>query len=210
MNYAEPRRPYRQTSRAAAAEATGGRILAAFRARLEQGWLEEIRLEDIARDAGVTVQTVIRRFGGKEGLLEVAAERIGEAVELRRDVAPGQALPAIAAVIRDYEASGDLIMRMLAQEDRHPAMRRITDVGRAGHRRWIGDVFAPWIERAPRERREAMHDALVVATDLYVWKLVRRDMGRGTDALVRLMLQMIAAALGVAPAELATLEGNRE
>jgi AcrR family transcriptional regulator len=202
MNVAAPPRPYRQTSRAAAAEATGERILAAFRERLERGWFEEIRLDDIARDAGVTVQTVIRRFGGKEGLLDVAAERFGEAVELRRDVEPGNVLAAVAAVIRDYEASGDLVMRMLAQEDRYPAIRRITDIGRASHRRWAGLVFAPWLGEAPPGRRESMLDALVVALDIYQWKLVRRDMGRSTDDLVRLMLRMIAAALGVAPAEL--------
>src|SRR3712207_6615207 len=104
MNVAAPRRAYRQSSRAAAAEATGERILLAFRNRLEQGWLEEIRLEDVARDAGVTVQTVIRRFGGKEGLLEVAAQRVGEAVELRRAVEPGDVAAAVAALIGDYEA----------------------------------------------------------------------------------------------------------
>lgn len=208
MNVAAPRRPYRQTSRAAAAEATGERILSAFRRRLEQGWLEEIRLEDVARDADVAVQTVIRRFGGKDGLLGAAAQRIGEAIELRREVSPGQVLPAVAALIRDYEASGDLVMRMLAQEERHRPMRRITDAGRASHRRWIEIVFEPWLRRAGEARREAMLDALVVATDVYVWKLVRRDMGRGTDALVRLMLQMIAAALGVDPRDLPNLEGN--
>jgi AcrR family transcriptional regulator len=202
MNVAAPPRAYRQTSRAAAAEATGERILAAFRERLERGWFEEIRLEDVARDAGVTVQTVIRRFGGKEGLLDVAAQRFGEAVDLRRDVAPGAVLAAVASVIRDYEASGDLVMRMLAQEDRYPAIRRITDIGRASHRRWTAGVFAPWLEEAAPERREAMLDALVVALDIYQWKLVRRDMGRGTDALVRLMLRMIAAALGVSPSDL--------
>ncbi|HEX8654272.1 MAG TPA: TetR family transcriptional regulator [Allosphingosinicella sp.] len=208
MNIAAPRRAYRQTSRAAAAEATGERILAAFRARLEQGWLEEIRLEDIARDAGVTVQTVIRRFGGKEGLLDVAAQRIGEAVQLRRDVAPGDAAAAVRAVVRDYEASGDLIIRMLAQEDRYRAMRRIADIGRAGHRAWIGAVFEPWLDPMPEPRRRPAHDALVVATDLYVWKLVRRDMGRDVAELEGLMLRMIAAALGVAPADLA--QGTRK
>jgi AcrR family transcriptional regulator len=207
MNIEAPRRAYRQTSRAAAAEATGERILLAFRQRLEEGWLEEIRLEDVARDAGVTVQTVIRRFGGKEGLLDVAARRIGEAVDLRRDVAPGQVLPAVRAVIRDYEASGDLVMRMLAQEDRYPAMRRIADIGRASHRRWVASVFAPRLESAAPALRERMLDALVVALDIYVWKLVRRDMGRGVEALEELMVHMIAAALGIALAE---LEGNEE
>ena len=202
MNIAAPRRAYRQTSRAAAAEATGERILAAFRRRLESGWLEEIRLEDIARDAEVTVQTVIRRFGGKDGLLDEAARRVGQSVELTREVVPGDVGAAVRAVIRDYEESGDLVMRMLAQEDRHPAMRRITDIGRAGHRRWIEAVFAPSLDREPAPRRGGMVDALVVALDLYVWKLLRRDMGRGVEAVERTMLQMAAAALGVAPGEL--------
>lgn len=202
MNIATPRRAYRQTGRAAAAEATGERILLAFRRRLEESWFEEIRLEDIARDAGVTVQTVIRRFGGKEGLLDVAAQRIAEAVETRREATPGAVVAAVRAVIRDYEASGDLIMRMLAQEDRYPAIRRVTDIGRAGHRGWVSRLFAPWLNRQPQARRERMLDALVVAMDLYVWKLLRRDMERSVQELEQLMLQMIAAALGVAPADL--------
>lgn len=202
MNIAAPRRAYRQTSRAAAAEATGERILLAFRERLERSWFEEIRLEDVARDAGVTVQTVIRRFGGKEGLLDVAAQRIGEAVEQRREVVPGAALGAVRAVIRDYEASGDLIIRMLAQEDRYPALRRITDIGRASHRRWVESVFSPWLARRGAERREGTLDALVVALDLYVWKLIRRDMARPIAELETLMLQMAAAALGVPRQEL--------
>ena len=36
---------------------------------------------------------------------------------------------------------------------------------------------------------------LVVATDLYVWKLVRRDMRRSTAELRTLMENMIQAAL---------------
>ncbi|HEX8366061.1 MAG TPA: helix-turn-helix domain-containing protein [Allosphingosinicella sp.] len=202
MNIAAPRRAYRQTSRAAAAEATGERILEAFRHCLEQGWFEEIRLEDIARDAGVTVQTVIRRFGGKDGLLDVAARRMGEAVQRRRDVAGGGIRGAVHALVQDYEVSGDLVMRMLAQEDRYPAMRRLTDIGRFSHRAWVAGTFSARLESAPAKPREAMLDALVVALDVYVWKLVRRDMGRGPEAVEALMLQMIAAALGGAPSEL--------
>ena len=47
------------------------------------------------------------------------------------------------------------------------------------------------------------YDALVIATDVYVWKLVRRDMGRPTADLAELMRRLIAAALG-GPAPLHT------
>jgi AcrR family transcriptional regulator len=202
MNYEPHRRPYRQTGRAAAAEATGARILDTFRERLERGWFDEIRLEDVASAAGVTVQTVIRRFGGKDGLLEAAAERIGENVQLQRYVVPGDALGAVSAVIADYEATGDLIIRMLAQEDRYPAMRRLADLGRAGHRAWVEAAFAPWLDTAVGDARRRMLDAIVVALDVYQWKLIRRDMGRPTAELGALMLRMIAAALGCAPDDL--------
>ncbi len=70
-----PRR-YRQTARASAAEATGERILESFLQRFRQQWLEESTLDTIAADAGVTVQTVIRRFGGKDLLLDAAADHL--------------------------------------------------------------------------------------------------------------------------------------
>lgn len=177
------------------AETTGRRILDAFNARLLDGWFDEIRLEDVAVDAGVTVQTVIRRFGGKDGLLEAAADRLNEEVQGRRQVAPGAVAAAIQALMDDYEEAGDLVMRSLAQEDRHPAIRRMTDAGRAYHRAWIEAVFAPWLQDLPPADARKRTDALVVATDVYVWKLLRRDMDRPLREYRRLVERLIDSAL---------------
>src|SRR5262245_12423617 len=137
MNSIPPnRRNYNQTARARAAEETGRRILDAFQARLLQVWFDEIRLADVARHAEVRVQTVIRRYGGKDGRLEAAHLRLGEEIQTRRIVKPGDVAGAISAVIEDYETVGDFVMRCLGQEDRHPAMRQMTDVGRRYHREW--------------------------------------------------------------------------
>jgi AcrR family transcriptional regulator len=190
-------RPYRQTARAAAAKATGERILDVFTSALQNSWFDAITLDEIAREAGVTVQTVIRRFGSKEGLLEAAQGRFGAEIRHRRDVPPGQADKAVAAIIEDYETVGDLIMRVLAQEERNAPLRAVTDEGRAVHRAWVGAIFAPWLDRMDEPQRTEAHDALVVATDLYVWKLIRRDMARPKTALAALMRRMIAAALGL-------------
>jgi AcrR family transcriptional regulator len=192
---AEARRPYRQTARAAAAEATAERIVAAFRARLERMWFDEIRLEDVAGEAEVTVQTIIRRFGGKDGLLEAAAKSLGDEVMATRAVPPPDPDRVARAVIEDYEFSGDVVMRVLAQEDRLPALRRFTDMGRAEHRAWVAQVFASTLEGLGPEAARRRLDALVVATDLYVWKLVRRDMKRPVAELQALMARLIAAAL---------------
>lgn len=193
----DERRPYRQTARAAAAEATAQRIVEAFRRRLERLWFEDIRLEDIAQDAGVTVQTIIRRFGGKEGLLDPTIDAIERDVMSARDAPPGDAVAAVRVVVRDYEADGEVYMRALAQEDRYPAMRRMTDTGRAGHRGWVERVFAPELAGLPHDTARRRLDALVVATDVYVWKLIRRDMGRSVAELEDHMLRLIQAALSI-------------
>ena len=203
----EPKRAYRQTARAAAAEATARRIVEAFRDRLERMWFEEIRLEDVAEDAGVTVQTVIRRFGGKDGLLDATVDLISARVKSARAMPPPDAALAARALIADYEFTGDLVMRMLAQEDRHPALRRLTDFGRAEHRDWVAEVFADALRALPDDAARRRIDALVVATDLYVWKLIRRDMGRPVAELQAIMERLIQGALNDLPE---TLERNHD
>ncbi len=202
MNMTAPKRAYRQSARAVAAEATAARILDAFTRQLHARWYDEIRLEEVARDAEVTVQTVIRRFGGKEGLLAAAYRRLGEEIMLRREVAEGDATGAVASIIDDYEAVGDLVMRTLAQEDRFPAIREVTDGGRRMHRLWIEAAFRPWLDLLRAQERRRALDALVVAGDIYVWKLIRRDMGRPVTEYRTVMETMFAAAIGLSPERL--------
>jgi AcrR family transcriptional regulator len=197
MNVAAPKRTYRQSARALAAEATGERILDAFARQLRERWFDEIRLEDVAHEAGVTIQTVLRRFGSKDGLLDAMHERLGSEIRQRREVEPGDVAGAIASLIEDYEKVGDLIMRSLAQEDRYPAVKAITDVGRIMHRAWIGSAFEPWLERMTSNGRRRATDALVVAGDIYVWKLLRRDMKRPIAEYRALIETMCATAVGV-------------
>src|SRR5689334_18048726 len=105
------KRPYRQSARAQAAQETAERIVDAFALRRRDSWFDEIRLEDVARDAGVTVQTVIRRFGGKEGLLDAAKMQIGQEIMRTRVVPRGDAAAVARALVDDYEVSGDVVMR---------------------------------------------------------------------------------------------------
>jgi AcrR family transcriptional regulator len=197
MNIDSPRRTYRQTARALAAEATAERILDAFQTQMGERWFDEIRLEDIARAAEVTVQTVIRRFGTKEGLLDALQQRIAVIVSERRDVPEGAVDAAVISLIEDYEEHGDIVLRMLAQEDRFPACRAVTDIGRREHRKWMAKAFAPWLLRLPSDERQQAEDALVIAGDLYVWKLARRDMRRSVFECRAIMETMLAAAVRV-------------
>jgi AcrR family transcriptional regulator len=195
------KRAYRQGARAEAAQAAADRIVAVFAERLRDGWFDQIRLEDIAADAGVSVQTVIRRFGGKEGLIDAVHERMGQEIMARRIAPKGDIAAGVRVVIEDYEKAGATVMRALAQEDRFPAIRQVTDVGRKAHRNWLAELFSDSLAPLPAARARALLDALVVATDLYVWKLMRVDMRRPVAELQTLMEAMIHDALRRAQSE---------
>jgi AcrR family transcriptional regulator len=175
---AASRRPYRMVARAESAAATGERILdAAVEAFWERPG-EQISLDDVARRADVAVQTVIRRFGGRDGLFAAAAEREAERVRRRRDEAPvGDVAGAVRVLVDHYEAMGDRVLMLLADEERVPGLREVTDRGRGLHREWCARVFAPALEgRAGVERRRRLAQ-LVAVCDVYSWKLLRRDAG---------------------------------
>lgn len=193
---AAARRGYNQGARALAAERTAERILDAFERRIRTQWFEEITLDAVARDAEVTVPTVVRRFGGKEGLLDAVQERIAVEIIERRGIRPGAGCAAIRSVVDDYEAIGDLIIRFLAQEERHAPFKVMNGIGRAHHRAWIAAAFGPWLEPLEPAAREARLDALVMATDVYVWQVVRRDMGRPRAQVEALMRSFVEAIVG--------------
>src|SRR5215208_1022210 len=185
------RRAYRSPVRAAAAAATGERIVEAALARFSAQPYEEVALEDVARDAGVAVRTVIRRFGSKDGLLTAVAER----VMTQRNEAPVDDVPAaVRNVLEHYEEWGDRTLRMIAQEDRIPAIKRHIDGGRALHRDWVERTFAPLVDDYEGDERERRVLALVAATDLYVWKLLRRDLGLDPDVAQKVIETLIAGA----------------
>lgn len=196
---APERRRYRQGARAEAAQQTAGRILDSFVARLTDGWFDEITLDSVAADAGVSVQTVLRRFGSKEGLMEAARDRLAEEVRIRRKVEAGDIDAAISQLAADYESTGDLVMRLLAQEDRYPALRPFTDLGRREHREWLEKTFAPQLEAWRGAERERRVDMLVAASDLYLWRLIRRDMGRPPADYRKNVRQLIDGALAPSP-----------
>jgi AcrR family transcriptional regulator len=189
-------RGYRMTARAVSTAATAERILDAA---LEMFWempTNQISLDEVARRSGVSVQTVIRRYGGKDGLVAAAAERESTAIRRQRDQAPtGDVTVAIQVLVEHYEAFGDRVLRMLAEQDRVPALRQIVDGGRTLHRDWCTRVFAAALAgREPDVRRRRLAQ-LVAVCDVYMWKLLRRDAGlsrRQTElAIVELLTPIL-------------------
>jgi AcrR family transcriptional regulator len=190
---AQPRR-YRMAARAEAAAATADRVLAVAWRQFGERPFEDVRMEEIAAAADVTVQTVHARFGRKDDLFVAAWRRRMESEGARRESAPmGDVEAAVHVLYDSYEDAGDAALRLIAQEHRIPAVLEMTEAGRAWHRRWVERTFAPLLgdlEGADRERRLV---GLVVATDLLVWKLLRREMKLDRPAAERVVLDMVAA-----------------
>ena len=72
------KRGYVQTARAAASEETKGRILAAARASLQRGPLGALKVEEVARDAGVSRSTVYLLYGSRAGLIDSLAREVAQ------------------------------------------------------------------------------------------------------------------------------------
>lgn len=179
-------------ARAQASAATGERLLAAAWTRFATVPYEDVRLRDIAADAAVTVQTLHAHFGSKDALLAAAYTRWADQEVQRRDAARvGRVGEAIRLAYDTYEAHGDAIMRILAQEDRIPAMRELTNRGRAYHRDWAKTTFAPLLRDLPPAARERRLTTIVIATDVLVWKLLRRDYRKTRDEAERTVALMI-------------------
>jgi len=188
-------RQYAQTARAESAEATGQRIVDAFLALFLKEWLDEITLDRVAADAGVTVQTVVRRFGGKEGLLAASISTMGKRVMDTRAAPRGDIGQVVTNLLADYEDTGDAVLRLLALEQRHPSLKQFLKIGRDGHREWVTSAFEGELNALSASAKQNAVDTLVVITDVYTWKLLRRDMGHSVAETKKTLASMIRGQL---------------
>lgn len=189
-------RPYTSPLRARAAKETRERILQAALARLSSSYYDDVTLDAIAADAGVTVQTVLRRFESKEGLVRAITESRTPEVTAQRDEAPvGDIAGAIANLIDHYEAIGDLVMLLLRQEERVAPFADITAFGKASHASWIDRVFAPWLAGRTAEERRVLHAQLVAVCDTYMWYLLRRQQGLSREHTERGLIEIVTRLL---------------
>ena len=190
-------RPYRQVARAAATVEARRRIVRTFLGMLGETPLDQITLDDVAARANSTRQTLIRYFGGKDGLMQAVGAQMAEEVHARRSVAPGASLEEhMAGLVRDYEEVGDVVVQLLAQEARLPSLRTFLDYGRTDHRAWITQIFARWLAGLPADERARRIDQLYAATDVNTWKLFRRDFGHSADATAAMIADLTRRVAG--------------
>lgn len=188
-------RPYRMTARAKDAELTAERIVDAMLRRLESTPYEHIRIGEVAADAGVTGQTVIRRFGNKAALMTETVEReLARIVSARDAAAHGSPADTVHNLVVHYERYGALILKTYSEAPLVPGLPEITARGRAYHVEWCRRAFPlPSLPHREVTRRTAQIVALCDAT---TWRILRFDGGldpaETETALEEMLLPLLA------------------
>ena len=160
---------------------------------------DSLSMRRVAARAGVSLSTVVRHFGTKDALLAALVTYGAEDEDReaqRSQMEPGDVAAAVRIVADDYEVAGQQLMHMLGQEHQFPALSALLDVGRRGHRKWVRWAFAPQLVRPGRKLRPHAEDLLVVATDVYTWKLLRIDRGLSVKATREAMTELCEAVVG--------------
>ncbi len=199
------KRAYVMIARSAKAEATRGRICDAVMALYRERGMDGFTLEDAAGRAGTTVQTVLRAFKSKDNLVYEALTRFTKESSPQLAQSPGGFSPtppgdvaaATAEIVSVYETIGDLVIQNLNDEQRNPALKPLVDHGRNSHCAWVKGVFAPQLKARSGAARTQLLNGLLVATDIYVWKILRRDMGLTRQATEASMRRTITGLLNL-------------
>lgn len=208
----EGRRSYRMTNRATSASATSEAILDAVTGLFWEHPTDQVVLRDVAERAGVTVQTVIRRFGGREGLLAAAADRTMSRTRAERATPPGDIEAALDVLMDHYEQAGAGVLRLLAEEHTSPTLGRYAAQGRVLHRDWCRSVFGPaltgltGLNGVARARRLAQ---IVAVCDVYTWKLLHIDAGLSRRQTRLAILELLGPLLSI-PVEDRSTDHHRE
>lgn len=190
-------RTYDSSWRRQQAEGTSERVLDAAERLFSREPYDRVTLSGVAKAAGVAVPTVQRKFGDKEGLFAAWGERWSRRVASQRGLVPVQDVPAaLAQLVGHYETEGALVWHLLRQEADVPALRAGLPQARAVHRAWVQGAFGHLLRGLRGRAREARVDALVAATDLFTWKLLRLDLGRSKEQVESTLMAMVQAIAG--------------
>lgn len=166
------------TTRAATAAETVDKILAATKQLFTENTIAEITLAAIAQRSGVTVQTILRRFGDKDTVFAEAISRLGDEILAQR----GQAKPndiddLLTNLVEHYETHGRLVLKMLGEESSTPAIQQVLVSGREYHRRWCEKVFAATLGPLAGAERDRRCAQLIAICDVWTWEILRIRLG---------------------------------
>jgi hypothetical protein len=109
-------------------------------------------------------------------------------------------------ILELYELFGDTVMRTLALEGRVQVITEMAEKGRVLHAAWLERVFGPCCSVTP-ERRAHQLALVLIATDVFTWKLLRRDRRMSLKQTRAVVEDLISTALH--PPNLRGIDANR-
>lgn len=180
-------------ARAAAAEEATERILDAAERLYWENLARPVTLAMVAAEADVSVHSVIRRFGGQDGLVEAAVARSMQRVTAQRnDADPSDLQAVVAAIVEHYEQMGDRVLRLLTAEQTVPGVKQLADRGRELHVAWCERMFSEALASRRGAERKRLLAQLVAICDFYTWLLLRRQRGLSRRETERALVEMLA------------------
>ena len=190
-------RAYDMTKRMASVEGTRRRIAAAALDLFMDRDFDAVSLNEIARAAGVSHQTVLNHCGTKAGAMLAAGALFSERVrELEADAVAGDVASVVRTTCRRYEALGDANVRWAGMSARAPEIADGLERGRLAFQSWLLDMLSELMpgEDEPEERRRVLI-GLHAALDVFTWKLLRRDLGLGREQTERQLTDLVLGVL---------------
>ncbi len=189
------RRTYTMTARADSVASTRETIVRSAMHLFFDNYYEDVTLVDIAQAAGVSHQTVLNHFSSKEGVASAVADLLGtETTDARYEAVPGDVGGAVRILVGEYERFGDANARWAASAERLPNLAAILDKARESHRAWLERCFGALLPTGAAGRRRTIN-ALYAATDVYTWKLLRRDLAVSRAETERTIVQLVEGVL---------------
>lgn len=191
-------RVYTMGARAVSAEQTGTRILDAMLAQFGELPYDQVHLEEVAAAADVTVQTVLRRFGNKAGVMGAMVDReLARIAASRRASTSDNPAEIIDELVTHYEAYGTLILKVYGEARMVQGLAPTLDEGRKYHLTWCRRTFErhldPNLDAITRERRLAQ---ITAACDATTWRILRMDSHLDTEQTCVALVELITPLLG--------------
>ncbi len=174
--------PTVKMTRAELNAATRHRIVSAAHQLLLEQPQEDVTLVGIAAAARVSHQTVLNHFESKDGVILAVLDALQrQTATMLSRTHPGDVKAAIKALVGAYERVGDILVSLLSSTQHSKEGWQATVGERDYHENWLAEMFADWLPAATTARRR-MIAGLSAATNVYAWKVVRRDLRRSRAA----------------------------
>jgi AcrR family transcriptional regulator len=131
----------------------------------------------VARQAGVTKQTLLRHFGSKDGLLLQALARGAMQVLDQRFSSPVDDIAgAVDNLLDHYKAYGKRGLRIGTWQDGPAVLAKLERAARQVHYDWVDYAFGSRLEGLDKQTRARRRAALIALCDVQTWWLLSHDL----------------------------------